>query len=174
MVLATVLRKSTDGLRKYGPIVLAVLTVAILDEYRGGVYFTLAPLFAVMAIGIYYGGTVTGGIIGLVIATYSAYSLYDVSLIRSAIIIVSVILIIAPFAILRRALDNTDSILDRLREIDILTTGLLARWHNMSEAEKRQTIEQIQHKVANLLTLTIGWLTLAREQGKVSRRDKAG
>lgn len=168
-LMATILRRSIDDLRKYGPIALALLAVVILDQYKGSSYFTLAPLFAIMAIGIYYGGTVTCAVIGLIISGYSVYSLYDISMIRAFIIILSVVFIIVPFVFLRRVLDNTDALLEKLREIDIQLLGLLVRWHDLSEAEKLQIVRQLQNKIANLLTLTIGWLTLAREKNKVIR-----
>ena len=169
MAIATVLRNSNKTLRRYGPVTLAILGIAILDPLRGGVYFTLAPLFAVLALGIFAGGIVGGGWVGLTISLYSVYSLHDVSLIRAGIIIATTVVILALFATLRRDLDNTSMILSRLRDVDIHLTGTIARWHNLSEAEKRQTLEKIHHQIATILTLTIGWVSLANDQNRVQR-----
>jgi hypothetical protein len=103
--------------------------------------------------------------------------LHDVSLIRAGIITASAAIIVALFATLRKDLDNTDTILSRLRDVDIHLTGTIARWHNLSEVERRQALDRVHHQIATLLTLTIGWVSLANEQDRVQRdydKDKAG
>jgi hypothetical protein len=166
--MAMVGTKQVKWIRCSIPIAAAALAIFIIETVaRGTPYFTLAPVFAILVVGIYYGGTIAGTVIGLGIIIYSFYASPDLA--RAIIISVSVFFIVAPIIFLKRLMDNADEILARLRDLDVQITGAEIRWPHLSEAEKLTLIRQLQHRIANLVTLNIGWRELFRERETVLR-----
>lgn len=145
------------------PVLIAILATVGTNYYlRSTPYFTLAPLFAILAMGIYHGGITSGIIIALLIGAYGFYA--SPNLIRAGIIALSLLLIVGPIAVLRRRIDNVNTILARLRHLDAIIAGTELRWPHLTEKEKRDLIREIQHHIAHILTLTLGWHELALER----------
>lgn len=171
MVLLTLILKKLDGpIRSAGPVAIAVILLFGLELTRGTSYFTLAPLFTVLAMAIYYGGWKSGSIVSVLIIGYSVYAGNDLNVIRSVIIALSAIGIIAPISILRLVSDNTNTIRAELRDVDIQLVGILKRWPNITEAEKREAVTKAHYKVAHILTLAAGWLELIHGKNSVIRQ----
>lgn len=147
------------------PILLALGIAWIINTWVGQSYFTLAPLFAVLAMGIYHGGALPASMIALLIIGYSFYASPD--MIRAFIISVSTLFIVGPIVILRRAADNANTILKQLRDLDIFMTGLETKWPTMNEAERKRSIIQARYKITHILTLALGWHELAAEKEAV-------
>lgn len=150
-------------------ILVAIIAIIITNHYRGQIYFTLAPLFAILVMAGYHGGRRAAIAVGLLICGYSLYATARVNIIRSLIVIISVVLSVIPFLLWQRFLDNASSILYRLRELDIQLTGLDKRWGTLNETEKLAAMRSTHHLIANLTTLVIGWTQLAREQRDILR-----
>lgn len=158
------------NLVSFGLIIIAISSIYITDHFASGKpYFTLAPLFAIVVMSAYHGGLFTSILVGLMVGGYGFYASPD--FIRALIIFASIALIVIPVAILKRSVDNKDIMMSRLRDLDILLSGIEARWLNLSEAEKRGAVGQARHKVSNMLTLSMGWIELAKERSKVLKEE---
>lgn len=161
--------KTSELIRVFVPVIISLIFVVVLDGFRGTPYFTLAPLFPILAMAGWHGGLVSAVAVGVVMGWFGIHAAADINIIRTLIIICSVIMTLIPIIILRKSLDNAGGILSQMREIDIQLTGTLQRWRSLSEADRLAAVKQLHHRIAHCTTFAMGWYELAREKESVLR-----